>query len=80
MYVAEHGNDEKKVLIQLNQVCREEEIDEVEEFEIENSIENWVRPMKVELIAKKFALYNLELQKITLSQCIIRQNIQSLSL
>ena len=37
MYVAEHGNDEKKVLIQLNQECGEEEIDEVEEFEVENS-------------------------------------------
>ena len=60
MYIAEHGNDEKKVLIQLNQECGEEEIDEVEEFEIENSIENWVRPMKVEMIAKKFALYDLE--------------------
>jgi hypothetical protein len=55
LYVAEHGNDEK-VLSQLNQECGEEEIDEVEEFEIENSVENWVSPMKVEMIARKFAM------------------------
>jgi hypothetical protein len=32
------------VLSPLNQECGGEEIDEVEEFEIENSMENWVGP------------------------------------
>ena len=44
LYVAEHGNGEKKALSQLNQECGEEEIDEVKEFEVE-----------VELIVRKFA-------------------------
>ena len=45
--VVYQGNDVKKVLTQLNQECTEEETDEVEEFEVENSIESWVSPMKV---------------------------------
>ena len=61
LYVAEHGNDEKKALSQLNQECGEEEIDEVEEFEIESSVENWASPMKVKTIARQFdVLYDLE--------------------
>ena len=44
LYVAEHANDKKKALGQLNQECGEEEIDEVEEFEIENSIEILISP------------------------------------
>ena len=81
LYVAEHANDEKKALGQLNQECGEEEIDKVEEFEIENSIENWGSPMKVELIARKFAwkfayaLYDrLEVQQITQLQYRVPQN------
>ena len=35
------------MLSPLNQECGGEEVDEVEEFEIENSMENWVGPMKV---------------------------------
>jgi len=53
----------------LMQGFGEEEIDEVEEFEIENPITNWANPMKVEMIARKFdvleefdALYDLERQ------------------
>ena len=56
-------NDENKVSNQLNQEFGEEEIDEVEEFEIElNSIVNWVSPMKVEMIAQKFGFWDLERQ------------------
>jgi hypothetical protein len=36
LYVAERGNSEKKVLNQLSQECEEEEIDQVEEFEVGN--------------------------------------------
>ena len=37
LYVDELRHDEKKVLSQLNQESEDEEIDEVEEFEVENS-------------------------------------------
>ena len=85
LYVAEHGNGEKKALSQLNQECGGEEIDEVEEFSIENSIENWGSPMKVELIARKFAWQlawkfayalndRLEVQQVTQLQCTVPQN------
>ena len=50
------------MLSQLNQECVEEEIDEVEGFEIENSIENWVSPMKVGMIVRRFAMMNLASQ------------------
>ena len=62
LYIAEHGNEEKKVLSQLNQECGKEEIYEVEEFEVENLVENWVSPMKVKMIARKFAMWNLTSQ------------------
>ena len=64
LYVAEHGNDEKKALSQLNQECGEEEIDEVEEFEIESSVENWMSPMKVKTNARQFAIGNLANQSL----------------
>ena len=65
LYVVERGNDERKVLSQLNQECEVEEIDEAEEFEVkeideaeefevENSVEKWVGPMKAEMIARQF--------------------------
>lgn len=82
MYVVEHGNDEKKVLSQLNQECEEEERDQVEEFAVENSIDNWVTPTKEEIVMKivKVVQVGVLKSKVSVSSSVSYDKIYNIHL